>query len=662
MAILNPEQKKAVTTTEGFVLILAGAGSGKTRVLTHRMAYLVTEKNVPPSAILGLTFTNKAAAEMRERVARLLSKQAASEMMLSTFHSFCMKLLKSEIHRLGFTSRFSLYDEKDMRRMVAKLAREEAKTDKDVPSIDALMETVAFATSRNLPVQELPLSGDQKFDEIAKKVYGQLKITLRAHNAVDFDQLLTLTVDLLRQFPEVLLEQQEKYHSIMIDEYQDTNVVQHELAMLLAQKNRRLCVVGDDDQSIYAWRGADVRQILQFPADTTIVLNQNYRSTMPILAAANQVIEKNQERHRKTLQAQRDGELVEIFHAPTEENEVEAVIDRLVRLKQQRKLRWRDFAILYRSNILSRPFELALRHTVWKKNNQFVRGIPYRVFGGIEFFQRSEIKDLSAYLRVMVNPQDQEALLRILNYPRRGISDKTLDTITQFNRRKKKPLFRVLEQIACGDHFDLANEVSSQGQKGIMAFFDIIEEAKERCSAQSPAAALKWLVEAICYKNALWDEYKTDLVREQKWENVQAYIESLQQFQPENPAQSNEEKLSEFLVSTTLDYAESKKSDVQGDDLHIMTFHSAKGLEFPVVFVVGAEDHLLPHEKSRAGKGIEEERRLFYVALTRAMDHLFISMAQKRKRFGKLSPSQPSRFLFDLPRSAFRLAKWKTFS
>ncbi|MEM7175466.1 MAG: UvrD-helicase domain-containing protein [Chlamydiota bacterium] len=660
MTFLNPEQKRAVETTDGRVLILAGAGSGKTRVLTHRMAYLVAKKGVSPEAILGLTFTNKAAAEMRARIAKLLSKDQAEAMTLSTFHSFCMKLLRREIGRLGFTSRFSLYDEKDMRRLVTKLAREALSREEELPSIDALVETIAFATSRGLPVNELPLTGDPILDKVTKEVYAQLKTALRIHNAVNFDQLLTLTVDLLSQFPEVLREQQATYRYIMIDEYQDTSAVQHEIAMLLAGTRRCLCVVGDDDQSIYAWRGANINQILQFPADVTITLEQNYRSTAPILTVANQVIEQNKERHQKKLRAQRDGRPVEIFHAPTEENEVEGVLARIVKLKEKHRWRWRDFAILYRSNLLSRPFELALRHTVWKNKGHFVRGIPYRVFGGIEFFERSEVKDLHAYLRVIANARDQEALLRVLNYPRRGISDKTLDTITQFNRKKKLPLFEVLQGIADGRYFDLCNDITRQGQRGIIAFLALIDEAKSRCVEQSPAAALKWLIEAINYKQALSDEFKTDAVCQQKWENVQAYAEDLDHFTAERHGQSNEDRLSEFLSATLLDSSSYKKERQGEDKLHLMTFHSAKGLEFRAVFLVGIEDHLLPHEKSCVGKGVEEERRLFYVAITRAMDYLSISMTQQRKRFGKLRASQPSRFLFDIPKELFTATRWQT--
>lgn len=658
--MLNPEQKQAVETTEGHVLILAGAGSGKTRVLTHRIAHLIASKKATPATILALTFTNKAAAEMRERIAKLLSPSDAAAVTLSTFHSFCMKLLRREIQRLGFTSRFSLYDEKDMRRLVGKLAREAVGGDLDkLPSIETLIEGLSFATSRGLTSEELPKQGDEIFDRTLKIVYEQLTTALRIHNALHFDQLLTLTAQLLRQFPDVLAEQQEQYQYIMIDEYQDTSAVQHDIAALLAKKHRRLCVVGDDDQSIYAWRGADIRQILQFPADTTITLDRNYRSTEPILAAANGVIRCNKERHAKTLRAQKKGDPVEIFHAPTEDNEVEAVIARLIQLKEKRGWRWRDLAILYRSNLLSRPFELALRHAVWKKEGRFVRGIPYAVFGGMDFFERSEVKDLSAYLRVIANPKDQEALLRILNYPRRGISDKTLDAVTQFNRKKRLPLVEVLRGVATGRYFDLSNNMTARGQRGIISFLNLIDEATAICSQESPHAALKWLIGAIHYESALRDEFKTEGVCEQKWDNVQAYVASLADFTREQQTSSGEEVLSDFLATTQLDQSSYRKEKRYEDSLSLMTFHSAKGLEFRAVFLIGAEDHLIPHEKSCVGRGVEEERRLFYVAITRAMERLCISMAKQRKRFGKLRPSTPSRFLFEIPQEAFRVTSWE---
>ena len=649
MAKLNSNQQQAVETTEGRVLILAGAGSGKTRVLVHRIAHLIGHLHVHPSSILGLTFTNKAAEEMRKRVGKLVSDAAAKEVTLSTFHSFCMKILRKEIHRLGFTPRFTLYDERDMRRLIMQVAEE--LFENSTPSLEPIITAISYIKSKGLKPEEFPKSGDAKQDDFIKKVYEKLRIAMRAHNALDFDSLLTLVVELFETFPEVLSHYQKKLRYIMIDEYQDTNPIQYRLASLLSEKSGNLCVVGDDDQSIYAWRGAEIKHILNFPADTTIKLEHNYRSTSRILEAANSVISNNSMRHDKVLLPNLGtGETLEIFNTPSEQDEVEAVIKRMFRFKEEKNLRWKDMAILYRSNNLSRAFEISLMQTPWRRESQWVRGIPYQVFGGMEFFERSEVKDLTAYLRIIVNPRDQEALLRIINFPRRAISDKTLDTITQFNRKGKLPLLQVLEKIADGSLQDLS--LSSRGLAGISNFMILYKEAKQKFSASPLHQALEWLIQKIDYKKALFTEVKSEKAREIKLENVAAYIEALKYYEKDEGS-----SLEDFLSTTTLDKRKKEKKDF--DQLNLMTFHSAKGLEFPVVFLVGLEDHLIPHVKSQTKEGVEEERRLLYVAITRAMHHLCLSMARKRTQHGKLVSCNPSRFLFEIPKEILNVTSWK---
>ena len=458
MRKLNPHQEKAVVTTEGRILILAGAGSGKTRVLVHRISNLIEKWGVSPLALLGMTFTNKAAEEMRERVANLIGKEKADAVTLSTFHSFCMKILRKEIHRLGFTSKFSLYDERDMQRLVTRVIEDLFEEQQLKRIIYAIM---AAKAKGQRPEGKL---GD---------VYDKVHVAMRAHNAVDFDSLLSLTVQLFKEFPEVLEAYQDRFRYIMIDEYQDTSPIQYELASLLSAKYKNLCVVGDDDQSIYAWRGAEVEHILKFPADQTIKLEQNYRSTSHILQAANAVIRNNVVRYDKTLRAAKGlGDTVEIFHAPTDQDEVDAVIERILYLREKKQLRWKDMAILYRSNQLSRAFELKLMNTSWKKEGHFVRGIPYQVFGGMDFFERAEVKDLMSYMRILANEQDQEALLRIINYPRRGISNQTLDKLTAYNRQKQIPLLHLMKGIAHHQpaYFNLMEGLTLQGLKGINNF------------------------------------------------------------------------------------------------------------------------------------------------------------------------------------------------
>ncbi|MBX9744651.1 MAG: UvrD-helicase domain-containing protein, partial [Chlamydiales bacterium] len=403
--MLNPNQELAVRTVKGRVLVLAGAGSGKTRVITHRIAHLIRDLKESPHAILGLTFTNKAAAEMRQRLQQLIGAQETKCVTLCTFHSFCMQILRKEIEYLGYTREFSLYDEKDMQRTIKQLAREMLGHNGELPSLTATMAALAEAS------QQGSIEKDKKIwhDQFSEELYKRLQSTLRAYNAVSFDSLITLTIQLFEEHPNVLDRYQERFLYLMIDEYQDTNPAQFRLAELLAAKYHNLCVVGDDDQSIYGWRGAEVEHILHFRADHIIKLEQNYRSSPTILQAANAVIGRNQQRHQKKLwTAESTDRPVEIFHTDTETEEATSVVDRIIGYRQEHQVKWNQMAILYRSNALSRHFELALMQATWKKGDQWVRGIPYEVFGGLEFTERSEIKDLLAYLRTIANSQDQE--------------------------------------------------------------------------------------------------------------------------------------------------------------------------------------------------------------------------------------------------------------
>ena len=644
MTTLNFYQKKAVETTEGRVLVLAGAGSGKTRVLICRIAYLIETKKIPPETIMGLTFTNKAAEEMRLRLSKMIGHEKATKVTLSTFHSFCMKILRKDIHHLGFTSNFSLYDENDMKRVIT-FVLENLCPEKD---INPLMYQLIQAKAKG----KRP---EGKLGEF----YDQICIALRAYNALDFDFLMILTLDLFSRFPSVLETYQNKSRYIMIDEYQDTSPMQYKLASMLSKKFGNLCVVGDDDQSIYAWRGAEIEHILNFQADITIKLEQNYRSTSPILKAANGVIKNNTMRHDKTLKTEKhSNKMIEVFHAPSAQDEVEAVLKRLLFLKEQKNLKWQDIAILYRSNQLSRLFELKLVHSVWKKGSQFVRGIPYQVFGGINFFDRSEIKDLLAYMRILSNEKDQEALLRIINYPRRGISDPMLDKLTAFNRKKNIPLFELLQSIAqdTSTSASLKKELTKRAINGIISFVHLYEKVKYRLKTLGLSKSINYLIETIHYKQTLFKDFKNAKVSEAKWENVQEFIRTLDHFEKNL---SPESSLENFISEMLLNHSKEWKNNKHFDRLNLMTFHSAKGLEFPAVFLVGIEDHLIPHNKNQTRKGIEEERRLFYVALTRAMETLCISMAHKRPTHGKEKSSSPSRFLFEIPKQALKATSWR---
>ncbi|MBS0626142.1 MAG: UvrD-helicase domain-containing protein [Verrucomicrobia bacterium] len=657
--MLNPHQEKAVRTVNGRLLVLAGAGSGKTRVIAHRIAHLVLDLGVSPSSILGLTFTNKAAAEMRHRVEGLIGTERARSVTLSTFHSFCMQVLRKEIDKLGYTRDFSLYDERDLQRIITQIAREILGHDGELPSLAPTIAALADASNHGMSVEEA--KGGTWHDQFTKDLYVRLHSTLRAYNAVSFDSLITLTIRLFEGHPDLLDKYQDRFRYLMIDEYQDTNPAQFRLAELLAAKYQNLCVVGDDDQSIYGWRGAEVKHILHFKADQIVKLEQNYRSAPGILEAANAVIRHNQNRHNKVLwTADEAREPIEVFNAQTEAEEAQAVIDRLIRNRQEKKMKWKEMAILYRSNALSRHFELALMQAPWQKDGKWIRGIPFEVFGGLEFTERSEIKDLLAYLRLIANVQDQEAILRVINLPRRGISDSCLDELTQENRSVGVPLWDLLLEIAEGrkllpKHPKAAN--------GIRSFVDIVHTAQRRFEQRPLADTLIWLLEKIDYKKAIQDDVKSDKMREFKWENVQECVNALAQYEEEMEKAGTPEEitLQHFIANTTLARQtmqhKSKKNDE--DKVQLMTLHSAKGLEFPAVFIVGLEDHILPHEKSAAQTGIEEERRLFYVGITRARKYLTLSMSRSRMRMGQAHPTNPSRFLFEIPKELLKATSAK---
>lgn len=643
--MLNPEQIEAVHSTEGRLLILAGAGSGKTSVLTARMVYLIQEKKVKPESLLGLTFTNKAAQEMRSRVAEKLTKKIADKIGLFTFHSFCLSILREEIHHLGFTSDFSLYDEKDVMRLIKLIARDILNHETALPSLAATMQALAKMNQNFDKVA----SGNQWHDRFVVDVHSRLQNSFRAYNAVDFDHLIILTVKLFLKHPAVLQKYQERFCYIMIDEYQDTNPIQFRLAELLSSKYQNLCVVGDDDQAIYGWRGADVTNILSFERAKVIKLEQNYRSYNTILKAANAVISHNQSRHAKALWSQKgEGELIQIFVAPSEKEEAEAVVARLA-LYKERGVSWKDMAILYRGNALARPFELALLKQRWKSENGFVTGIPFEVFGGTEFYERREIKDLLAYLRVILNPLDQEALLRIVNLPRRGIGEAALDKMTAYNRKKNIPLWEVFESAASDE------EISLRTRNALTDFMNILKEAKVRFNSGKLSETLRWLIERISFRKCIEEDVKSDKMRGFKWENVVALVKHLEDYEMSEGA-----CLKSFVASLTLNLNAENflNKEKRKERVSLMTFHSAKGLEFEVCFLVGLEDHLIPHEKSLKDTGIEEERRLMYVALTRAKKWLILSMTKQRQKMGKEEATRPSRFLFEIPQELLKRVEW----
>lgn len=655
---LNNPQKQAVVTTEGRVLVLAGAGSGKTKVLMSRIAYLIATDKAPPEKILGLTFTNKAAHEMRERLGALIGSAQAKKVTLCTFHSFCLRWLRQEAYRLGFTRRFSLYHEHDVRRLIQQMIREELDHEGQLPSIAPTLERIDKARQLGIKPRDLPAVEEVWHHELCDRLFERLQQAFRAYDAMDFNALIEYCVELAESNEEAKQSLLERYHYVMIDEYQDTNPIQDRLAKLLAGHGN-LCVVGDDDQSIYGWRGGQVRNILDFEADHVIKLEQNYRSSGLILKAANEVIAKNTERFQKTLWSNQEGhEKIEVFHAPCENQEAKAVIERLVALKNEQGFKWKDFAILYRSNALARAFESALIQQVWQdKDEQWRRGIPYEVFGGDSFYDCREVRDLVAYLRLICNPKDMEAALRIINQPRRGIGEATVDALTQPIRKEGGTLY---------DQIQLAIETSRFNQpitESLKSFSGIIEKARERFSQFPLSDSIRWLLQVIDYEKAIKEEVKSETMRDLKRKNLEQLIQSAKNFEGERKEHyeglDSLDLVSEFIASSELEPSSSFGGKNRREDaVHLMTFHSAKGLEFPAVYLVGLEDHILPHERSMQDTGLEEERRLFYVALTRAKRHLTLSMSTVRERYGKAQASQPSRFLFDIPQDIMRITRF----
>lgn len=654
---LNPEQERAVKSVKGKLLILAGAGSGKTRVLMSRIAYLIATAHAKPSEVLGLTFTNKAAEEMRERLFGMIGPSAKA-VTLCTFHSFCLYLLREHAFRLGFTPRFTLYHEHDIRRLVGQIARDEIEC-RILPSIAPTLERISKARQLGIEPKDLPATEELWHDQFCQTVYERLKTTFRAYNAMDFDGLIEHGVQLLETFPDVREKISRRYGFVMIDEYQDTNPMQDRLAKLLAYHNN-LCVVGDDDQSIYGWRGAQVRNILDFDADLIIKLEQNYRSSNTILQAANHAIAANEQRFKKTLWSQKgEGRLLEVFHAPGERQEASAVVKRMVALKKREGLQWRDFAILYRSNALARSFETALLQTSWSEgpDGPWHRSIPYEVYGGDSFYDSREVRDIISYLRAIVNPKDQGALLSIINQPRRGIGEVTVDTMTQKERALGGHLIDYIQEMAEQE------STHKSAREGLKELLTILKEAREQFSSRPLAEALKWLISFIKYEKAIEEEVKSNAMRALKRKNLEGLILSAAEFEKEweqkkalGEPQSALDRAAEFASSSQLDNSLGNHGKKRHQNaVSLMTFHSAKGLEFPAVFLVGLEDHILPHERSLDTTGIEEERRLFYVALTRAQKNLCLSMATVRERYGKPSASKPSRFLFDIPSSLMNI-------
>lgn len=623
---LNDRQKEAVLTTEGPLLIFAGAGSGKTRVLVHRIAHLLHEERVRPWEIFAVTFTNKAAGEMRERVSELLSRRS-DELWISTFHSAGVRILRRHIERLGYGPTFAIYDDGDQMSLL-KQCMEALQVNAKIFHPRAVQSKIDSAKNELIDPQDFPT--DDFFSERVARIYELYNRRLRENNALDFGDLLVLPVKLFESHPEVLREYTDRIRYFMVDEYQDTNHAQYRLIQLLAGPSQNLCVVGDDDQSIYRWRGADVRNILEFEKDFSearvVKLEQNYRSSQNILRAAGEVVKKIQERAEKTLWTENPvGESIKVYSGWSDKDEAAFVVKTLQELREQ-GFALSDFAIFYRTNAQSRVLEDELRR----------RNIPYVIYGGVRFYDRMEIKDILAYLWVLANPQDGLHLKRIINVPTRGIGKTSLEKLERFAFEKGLTFFEVLS------HAQEAG-VSGKAAKQISNFLQLIKKLKEGMDKQPLSQFIQDLMEHTGYLDSLRQE--NTLEAEGRMENLEELVNVVEDYENTNPDPSLAGFLDQVALVNSIDSLEE-----EGQAVPLMTLHLAKGLEFEVVFFVGMEEGLLPHSRSLdTQEEVDEERRLTYVGMTRAKQRLYLCHAQRRRVFGNDHYHLPSRFLEDLP-------------
>jgi len=635
IARLNRRQEEAVMQTDGPLLILAGAGSGKTRVITMRTAYLIQTGISRAGSVLAVTFTNRAAKEMRERVKSMLKGEYGTP-VISTFHSLCLRILRREIEHLGYRKDFTIYDTSEQVSLLRNILSDIKFYDKSFKA-ETILEMISRTKNDFVPAETV--SSDNPLEEASAMLYPRYLDALKSLNALDFDDLLLLTLKLFKEHADVLAQYQNMFRYIMVDEYQDTNRVQYDFIKLLAGDRRNLCVVGDDDQSIYGWRGASLGNILHFEKDfpgTVIVrLEQNYRSFGNILTAANGVIKNNKKRMDKSLWSERgDGPKVNILKARDTEDEAAWIVDRIATIKLDRTIPYEHFAVIYRANIFSKPFEEALRK----------QRIPYSVVGGTSYFENKEIKDLAAYLKIIANPSDDLSLLRAANAPKRGLGPSALALLSEFSRA---------HSISLLDTFGKAGEIPGLGPKpasSANALFSLLARYRDMFrKGIEMDKSLKALINEINYRDYISELYKTPEAAFRKMENLDSFVESVSHYESGEVSPS----IHGFLETMALTDLTDEKEEKGGFGVTLISFHSSKGLEFPVVFIAGAEEDILPHKKSADTlEGIEEERRLFYVGITRAMHELYITYTNQRSKYGKEAPSVPSRFLEELPEEA----------
>jgi len=628
---LNPEQQNAVKATDGPLLLMAGAGSGKTRVLTHRIAYLIVEKRVNPYNILAITFTNKAAREMKERIGKMMGG-AAEEIWISTFHSMCVRILRRDIDRMGFNRNFTILDTTDQQSVVKGILKDK---NLDPKKFDprAILGSISSAKNELIDPEEYAKSAGGYFEQTVSDVYTEYQKRLRKNQALDFDDLIMMTIQLFGRVPEVLEYYQRKFQYIHVDEYQDTNRAQYMLVKMLANRFQNLCVVGDSDQSIYKWRGADIANILSFEKDypraTVILLEQNYRSTKRILLAANKVIENNLNRKAKNLWTENpEGNKLVYYRADSEQGEAQFVAGKIKELTRDGK-KLSDIAILYRTNAQSRVMEEVLL-----KSN-----IEYAIVGGIKFYDRKEIKDMLAYLRLISNPDDDISLQRVINVPKRGIGSTSVDKIANFAAMHDISLYQALDSI---ELIGLSPKIT----KAAREFRDLIRNYTNMQEFLSVTELVEEVLEKTGYREMLKAEKSIEA--QSRLENLEELLSVTKNFEDSSEDKSLVAFLTDLALVADIDSLDEDGEKV--DSITLMTLHSAKGLEFPVVFLIGLEEGVFPHSRSLMEEAeMEEERRLAYVGITRAEQSLFITNAQMRTLFGRTNMNPASRFIAEIP-------------
>ncbi|MBS0203097.1 MAG: UvrD-helicase domain-containing protein [Planctomycetes bacterium] len=635
---LNASQRDAVTTLAGPLLVLAGAGTGKTRVITYRMAELIRQ-GIEPNRILSVTFTNKAAREMQERMSNLLGRRLKSKPSISTFHSLCVRILRQEIEVLGYPKGFVIYDRGDQESAARKALREIRVSDSAMKPADLISRVSRWKMDGVLPDSAREFAQDDR-DFLAAMAYRKYQQSLRAGGAVDFDDLLLLTAQLFDEFPDVLQRCQERFDHVQIDEYQDTNEMQFQIVASLVRPHRNLCVVGDDDQSIYGWRGAEVKHILgfqqQFTGAKVVRLQDNYRCTTQIIQLANQLVHHNRGRHEKTLIAHKEGVAVALKSHPDEQVEAEGVVREINYLVKELNVPPQDIAILFRTNEQPRLFELELRRV----------HVPYVLVGGQSFFDRREVRDMMAYLKLIACPTDEVSLLRIINVPARGIGATSVEKLlTRAVKSGRKLLDVVAESVA-------EKEISAKTAAAIGTFRQLLDEYRERFQARgaSMAATFEALLETIDYESEIEKQYKDAGQQLARTAVLEECVLALKQYEE----RAEQPDLLDFLEQSSLngnDREFGETDEFEKPAVKLMTLHSAKGLEFTRVYLVGWEEGILPHQRSiedESPTAVEEERRLAYVGITRARDYLTISHALTRMKWGKRRESVPSRFLREM--------------